>query len=281
MAGINLNFDINKDFIMALNKPTPTPKPSFEDGSGENMGGEETVKQSPAERLKAEAASRAAAAPKEEETAKPASTERAVAPQAPNAGQVAVTTPMVNPFTPLKNAFHVEFDTLLNVQLNQGNAINKDTNAALGDVIGLELLSFQDQTVVSPGVDGAAAKEHVRYSDDGVNTSKGENVTQYLADLKASGFEKANLSRRVVIVGSLFDPGSKGSKIDGMKDKLVQINLPPSSVSGFNRYQADQAFKIARGLAAVEGSTRMKITCSIKTKGDNTWTVADFSRYDE
>jgi len=284
MGGANLNFNFNFNYrgnIMALKKPTPAAGTNFEGGEGENMGGDDTVQISAKDRLAAAAAEREAAA---EKTVKPAekpatsSASREVA--APTGAQVAVSRPMVNPFDTLKDAFPVEFDTLLNLQLNQGNAINKDTNVALGSEIGLELMSFQDQTVISPGVDGADAKEHVRYSDDGITTSKGENVQEYLAELKLV-FEKANLSKRVVIVGSLFDPGIKGKKIPGMQDKLVQINLPPSSVSTFKRYTADQAFQIAKRDKSVEGVERMRITMDTKTKGDNTWTVANFTRYDD
>lgn len=254
----------------------PTAKPEFEPLDDDEQHNTQTA----AQRLQAEADSRATAnkAAEPEPDVKPASKERGIA--AASSNQVAVAKPMTDPFTPLKNAFPVEFDTLCNVQLNQGNAINKDTGAALGDVIGLELLSFQDQTVVSPGVDGEEAKEHVRYSDDGVTTSQGESVPEYLAHLKSAGYPDAKLSQRVIIVGSLFDPGVKGKKIAGMKDKLVQINLPPSSVGGFKRYRADQAFQIGKGLAKLEDVEKMRITCNIKTKGDNTWTVAEFTRYD-
>lgn len=258
---------------MALTK---NPAPEFDNGDGEGV---ETL--TPAQRMKAEAAARAEAnaekAPAKNEA--PASDSRAVAPAANT--QVAVSAPMVNPFDPLKNLFPLEFDTFLNIQLNQGNAINKDNNASLGSEIGLELMTFQDQTVVSPGVDGDEAKEFVRYSDDGVTTTKGENVQEYLKQLKDGAYPNANISKRVIIAGPLFDAGVKGNKMPGLRDKLVQINLPPSSVSNFKRYMADQAFQISKRGKPVTGVERMRITMDTKTKGDNTWTIANFSRYDD
>lgn len=259
---------------MALTK---NQTPEFDSGDGEGV----ETNLTPAQRMKAEAEARAATnaekAPPKTET--PVSDSRAVAPAANT--QVAVSAPMVNPFEPLKDAFPVEYDTFLNIQLNQGNAINKDTNASLGSEIGLELMTFQDQTVVSAGVEGDEGKELVRYSDDGITTSKGENVTEYLKLLKEAGHEKANISKRLVIAGPLFDAGVKGNKIPGLRDKLVQINLPPSSVSTFKRYMADQAFQIAKRGKPVAGVERMRITMDTKTKGQLTWTIANFSRYDD
>lgn len=256
---------------MALNKNTTAPK--FESVDGDDVAGEETVQMSAKERLQAEAAARAAA--------QPASTSKEVATAKPAGGQVAAARAMVDPLATLQNVFPVEFDTLCNVQLNQGNAINKDTGAMLGGEIGLELLSFQDQWVVSPGVDGDEAKEHVAYSDDGVTSTKGINMQEHLESLKRAGYEKASMSKRMTIVGSLFDAGDKGNKIAGMKDKLVQINLAPTSVAAFKRYRAEQAFKVGKGLAEVEGTERIRITCSIKKNGSNTYTVGDFTRYDD
>lgn len=269
-ANFNFNFT-DKGNIMALNKNTTTAK--FESVEGDDVAAEETVQLSAKERLQAEAASRAAA--------QPASTSKEIAAAKPVGGQVAAARPMVDPLATLQNVFPVEFDTLCNVQLNQGNAINKDTGVTLGGEVGLELLSFQDQWVVSPGVDGDDAKEYVRYSDDGVTSTKGDNMAEYLEQLKASGFPKASMSKRMTIVGSLFDAGDKGNKINGMRDKLVQINLAPTSVAAFKRYRAEQAFKVGKGLAAIEGTERIRITCSIKKNGSNSYTVGDFTRYDE
>lgn len=271
---------------MALNKKTPAP--AFENPDDDN--GEQTQTVSAADRLRAAAAERAAEAAAAEKAAdksadksedKPASTERRVATQSAGAGQVAAVRAMVDPLETLKDVFPVEFDTLPSIQLNQGNAMYKDTNAMLGDEIGLELLSYQDQTVCSPGVDGDEAKEHVRYSDDGITATNGDDMAEHLAKLKAAGYDKASLSKRVVIVGSLFDPGVKGAKIAGMRDKLVQINLAPSSVKGFKGYRAQEAFKIGKGLAKIEGVERVRITCTVKKHGDNSYTVGEFTRYSE
>lgn len=269
----NLNYKGN---IMALNKNTPAP--DYENG---DEGSAETVALSPGERLKAAAAARAA----EKEVAEPApksaseSASRAVAPAAGT--QVAKPTAMVNPLAPLKDAFFCEFDTLRSLKITNGNMVDNQTNKPLGDTVGLELLSYQDQWVVSPGVDGDEGKEHVRYSHDGVTTSKGDDVKTYLAQLLASGYPKAAVSKRTVIAGSLFDIGEKGRKaLPELQDSLVQISLAPTTKSSFDRYTMDQAFKIGKGLIAADGAVRVKIECVPASKGDKDWTIGNFSRYD-
>lgn len=270
---------------MALNKNAPKDTPEFDGGEGEEIGGEDTQAQTPGQRLKAAADARAAAAAAETATkaepkTKPTSGSTAVAPAAGT--QLAPAAPMVNPLEPLKNAFFVEFDTLRSLKITSGNVVDQQTGKALGDLVGLELLSYQDQWVVSPGVDGDAGKEHVRYSDDGKTTSKGENCDEYLQQLKDSGFDEAKISKRLVICGSLFDIGEKGRKtLPDMQDTLVQLSLAPTSKAGFDRYMMDQAFKIRKGLIQPTGADRIKIECQPASKGDKDWTVATFSRYDD
>lgn len=263
---------------MALNKTNNPPK--FEGGEGEGTE-DNTENQTPAQRLKAAADKRAA----EQETAKPAdktskeSTTHAVAPAA--AGAVAVPVVMTNPLEPLKNAFFCEYDTLRSLKLSNGNIVDNQTNKPLGDTVGLELLSYQDQWVISPGVDGDDGKEYVRYSDDGVTTSKGEDCKEYLERMVNGPFPEAKMSKRTVIAGSLFDIGTKGAKdLAELQDELVQISLAPTSKAGFDRYMMGQAFKIGKKLISAAGATRIRITAEPVSRNKKDWTQAAFSRYD-
>jgi hypothetical protein len=261
---------------MALPKRNPQPatenkQPTFETVDEEGNEVEAEVTASPAERLAAAAAERA--------TASAAAKAPAVIP--PKAGQVAVAKAMVNPLEPLKNAFFCEFDTLRSLKISSGNLVDNQTSKPLGDTVGLELLSYQDQWVVSPGVEGDEGKEHVRYSDDGKTTSKGEDCAAYLEQLKSSGYPEAKTSKRTVICGSLFDIGEKGRKtLPEIQDCLVQISLAPTSKAGFDRYMMDQAFRIGKGLIQPEGADRIKIECVPASKGDKDWTIATFARWE-
>lgn len=262
---------------MALNKPNAgTPK--FEDP--ENEGVEQTAEQIAAEQRAAAQKRLQAAAGERKTEEKPASTGTALT--TPIGGQVTKAKPMVNPLEPLKNAFPVEFDTLRNLQINQGNVIDRETGKLLGDTIGLELLSFQDQWVVGPGGDDKSeeAKDLVRYSDDGITSTKGDDMQEHLERLRSLGYKDAKITERMVICGALIDIGEKGKKnVPDLQDSLVQINLPPTSKAAFKRYQMDQAFRIGKGLIEPDGAQIVKIECSIVTKGDLTWTVASFTRY--
>lgn len=262
---------------MALNKDKAAPKFEDPDAAGaDDQSGEDTVTETitPAQRLQAAADARAA----EQGAAKTTSANTAVSTKP--AGQVAVHKAMVNPLEPLKGAFFVEFDTLRSLKISNGNVVDNQSAKPLGDVVGLELLSYQDQWVVSPGVDGDDAKENVRYSDDGKTTSKGEDCGEYLAALKEAGFDKAKISKRTVICGSLFDIGEKGKKaVPELQDCLVQISLAPTSKAGFDRYMMDQAFSIGKGKIAPEGADRIKIECVPQSKGDKDWTMAVFTRW--
>ncbi len=231
------------------------------------------------ERLAAAAAKHTAEQPKEEES-KPASTSTAVAVSKGN--QIAAAKPMINPLEPLKNSFPLQFDTLRGLKVTNGNVVDISSGKSLGDTVGMELLTYQDQWVISPGVDGDEGKEFVRYSDDGVTTSKGENCKDYLDQLIDSDYPEAKMSKRTVIAGSLFDIGVKGRKeCKDMQDALVQISLAPTSKAGFDRYLMDQAFQIRKGRLSAEGADRIRIECTPVSKGDKDWTVANFSRYEE
>jgi hypothetical protein len=265
---------------MALNKNASAGTPSFESPDDDNVGADQTAEQIAAEQRAAAQKRLAEAAGKREES-KPASTGTALT--TPVGGQVAVSKPLVNPLEPLKNAFPVEFDTLRNLQINQGNVIDRETGKALGDTICLELLSFQDQWVIGPGGEDKSeeAKELVRYSDDGITSTKGDDMKEWLANLHKLGHKEAKMTERMVICGAVTDPGTKGKKeVPELQDALVQINLPPTSKAAFKRYQVDQAYRIGKGIIQPEGAQHVKIECSIVKRGDNTWTVAAFSRAD-
>jgi hypothetical protein len=259
---------------MALNKNTT---PAFE-----NPDDDVTTVQDPAEMQRAAAQERLKAAANKHAADKPAETAQntGTALTKPTGGQVAKAKPMVNPLEPLKDAFHVEWDTLRSLKLTNGNMVDQQTGKALGDEFGLELLSYQDQYVISPGVDGEAGKELVRYSDDGVTTSKGDDCAEYLDNLKKSGYPLAKSEKRLVICGSLFSLPEKGAKAcPDLKDCLVQISLPKTSKATFDRYMMDQAFKIAKGFIEPTGAERIKINCEPVSKGDKDWTLANFSRW--
>lgn len=264
---------------MALTKNTNTQSPEFEAPDDENTVDESTTDQAAAIREAAQARLAAAAAKHAENKPAEESKSTAVATQSPKAGQVAVSKPMINPLAVLKDAFRVEWDTLRGLKISNGNVVDNQTGKPLGDTVGLEILSYQDQWVISPGTEGDEGKEEVRYSDDGQTTTKGEDCNEYLAKLKVI-FPKAAMTKRMVVAGSIFDIGDKGRKtLPELQDSLVQISLAPTSKAAFDRYTLDQAFKITKGFLEPDGTQRVKIEATPISKNGNDWTVANFSRW--
>jgi hypothetical protein len=262
---------------MALNKNAQTPAFEALDDDAVDQGA--AIRSSAQERLAAAAASHAETKPAEETVT---SSSTAVATTKPLGGQVAARKPMVNPLELLKNAFPVQFDTLRGLKVTNGNFVDQMTGKVIGDTLGMELLSYQDQWVISPGVDGDEGKEHVRYSDDGHTTTQGEDCNDYLAKLKKAGFDEAKMSKRTVVAGALFDIGDKGRKVlPELQDSLVQISLAPTSKASFDRYTLDQAFKIGKGFISPDGAQLLKIECAPQSKNGKDWTVANFSRWPE
>lgn len=177
-----------------------------------------------------------------------------------------------NVFASIKNSFTVEYNTLPSIKATNGNLVERETNAKLGDSMVLEIMSWQDSYVVSPG-DDKAPKEIVKYSDDGIICKDGTPVNQHLADLRAMGYTKAKVNQRVVIVGSVVST----AKLDHLNDQLVQIDCSPMSRSEFTRYQA-QAMNLARlGRADPAKLTTVRCTATLARSGDNDFTKICFA----
>lgn len=232
------------------------------------------------DRLKAAAAEREAEAAAEREAVLAAKTETpagtALAAKKPTALAVAVARPE-KIFAPLEDAFHVDWNTLESLKATQGQFLAKADDSTFGPEIGFELLSHQKQFVVSPGTDDDDDNKLVRYSDDGITCNTGEDVKEYRQSLVDAGYPDAGVTERVVLVGSVFNPGLKTD----CKDKLMQISLAPSSKALFDRHQLQTTFNVGRGNWSPEGVTRLRMTCKVQTKGKNSWTQVNFTKYDQ
>ena len=190
---------------------------------------------------------------------------------------VAVHRQIISPFEPMKNAFTVNFDTLLALQANQGNFMTKLDGDSLGESITLELLSFQDNYILATGEDQSdeEAAKLVKYSDDGITTKDGRDCKEYIQELLDADYPKAKMSKRVVLVGALVDPG----KMKDLEGTLVQIDLPPTSKAAFDRYQIQTAYDVSKGKYDAESAKLLRMTCSTQKKDKLAWTVVDFKRF--
>ena len=210
------------------------------------------------------------------ETTKAAMSEaRSLAVSKPTAVAVTRSTKLVNVLEELKDSLKVDYNTLPNLQINQGNWLVREGKKALGDVVDFELLSYQDQWVISPGTDGDEAAEFVRYSSDGVTTSMGENCNDYVTQLHNADYPNAAMKQRCVLVLNLLSVSKKGN--EALLDTLYQVDLPPSSKSKFDAYRAQASFHVARGKKTADQAVIIKSSVSVVSKGNNSWSVADFT----
>lgn len=181
----------------------------------------------------------------------------------------------VNHVKELKDKFTVQYDSLAQLQASQGQFMDRESGLSLGAELLFELLSFQEQFVVTPN-DNRATKEVVRYSSDGITCSDGTDVKQHLADLRELGWANARVNARYIIVGSLL----AAEKVDSMNGTLVQIDLSPKSRSQFDRYLIQSAYDLAKGLITEAQSTVLDLTAQVakNAKGD-IYTVVKFNTH--
>lgn len=175
-------------------------------------------------------------------------------------GAVALSSAEIDVVRNLKDAYPVQFDSLTGILASQGRFSLRETGQQLGTKITLELMSYQDNYVVSPN-DDKAPKEHVRYSDDGITCSDGTPCLTHLADLKELGYEKAKINARNIVVGALLSAEAT-KDLDGT---LVQIDLSPKSKAQFDRYQIQTAYDLSKGKVTPDAVKVVVLTADVAT----------------
>ncbi len=84
---------------------------------------------------------------------------------------------------------------------------------------------------------------------------------------------KAALKKRTVVVGAI-ENAVKTQEYNGV---LVQFDLSPTSKVQYDRYRANTAYQLAKGVVTPEQVTRIKATAELAKNGDNVYTVAKFA----
>ena len=221
---------------------------------------------------KSTSASTAAAFESDDASATAAAETVATAVAVKPSASLTTSTTTVDVLAAFKNALRVDYNTLSQIKLTNGNFVERETNLNLGDTVVFELLSFQDSYTVTPNQDKAPV-ETLKFSDDGVTCNDGTPVAQHIADLKEQGYEKAGVKHRCVVVGAL----QSASKSDKFNDSLVQFDLSPETRVLFERYRATTAYLVRAGKVQADKAARIKGVTRLVTKGSNTFTVSDFS----
>lgn len=201
--------------------------------------------------------------------AAPTSAPAVAATQSPAAGALAQAR---DAFDQFRNALPVEYNTLDQIIASNGNFVERETKTALGDTVHFDLLSFQDSFVVSPEDDNAPG-EIVRYSNDGVVCSDGSDVKEHLYWLQQNGYPKARLKQRVVVVGAV----TSAAKTDKFNGQLVQFDLSPASRTLWQRFAISAAYGLTTGRVTAAQVSKVKAEALLKSRGNDTYTVASFS----
>lgn len=168
----------------------------------------------------------------------------------------------------------VEFNTFRRITVGL-DGFEDDQKVDLGKELRLELMSFNDRWVVSPGTQDKEATDFVRYSADGKTIDgTGQDINEYLDELiKVEGYKDAAIKRYMSIYG--FLTYANGAEIDVIDRSLVAIQVPPQSKAYFDRYRIESGFKIAAG--AME-ETNMLVLRQEKQQGkDKKFAVIRFS----
>ena len=173
----------------------------------------------------------------------------------------------------LKDNLFVDYNTLAQVKAEQGAFSDRETEENLGSQLVVEVLSWQDSFVCSPN-DDDAEKELVKYSDDGVTAKDGTDMKAHLEHLRSQGYDKARTTHRLVVVGALLE-SEKPSALTG---NLVQIDLPPTGKTQWDRYNANCAWNIRTGKLTEEGAKRVLVKAVVaKGQGSVKYTLVTFS----
>jgi len=243
---------------MALKQGSKQPAGQFEQGDGSQAAPAATATAAPADPVAAAGVSATTAIAK-------ASASAVMAP----GGK------MVSLLQDMKDALPaIDFGVLPRLVGSNGNVMDKDKRM-LGSRIKLELVSWNDLWVVSPGDDTEEAKEAVRYSKDGKTIDgTGQSVQDYVKYLRETGgYDEANVKQYCELIGILTEAEKPSEHLGGM----VQVSLSPQSRKLFEGYRLQESVKLRLGKRAPDGAEHLLIQTEVKSSGSNTYTLLKVS----
>lgn len=169
----------------------------------------------------------------------------------------------------------LEFGVLPRLVASNGNFLDPDKKA-LGSEIRLELLSWNDTFVLSPGDDSEAAKKATRFSRDGISINdSGESCAEYLRYLREDlNYPKAAMKVYVELVGFLVSTNGKAGELNG---QMVMVSLSPQSRKRFQAYQLQLAVKARQGKVAADAAPILTLRCEVTSMGGKNFTLVKIS----
>ena len=164
-----------------------------------------------------------------------------------------------------------EFGTFPRFSGNQGQIMTPDGKLTFGDTVIIQLISFNDWTMVSPGEKGAESTEYVRYSNDGVTINNSDQtVADYLNEIKED-FPKASAKLYTSIWGLVMEVSEK-SNCEKLIGTIVEVSLAPMSRKSFTAYDTQRQVDNAQRKRREEFSAVLTITAQVETMRGNNFT---------
>lgn len=223
-----------------------------------------------------------AAAPEAPAAEAEAAKTTAVVVQNAKAGAVAVTKKLTGALSEYENQFDsasIGFGTFPRVTVGL-DGFSKDATTDLGKEIKIEVMSYNNRWVASPGTDDEEAKKHVRYSNDGktiasTGDDNGMDIMEYIQEMKTvHGLSDAGLKEYLAIYG--FLTFANGAEIDEADREIIELQVPPQSKARFQRHQITEGVKIARNVS----SATPFVTCTQEkiVNGAKKYALINFSK---
>lgn len=192
----------------------------------------------------------------ENETPQTSQDEPAVAQPLPVAKvQAKALTAVGNKFQTAFKEYHNQIDLETVADIGQGSMPKVTVDRGgfevekkeLGENITIELVSFNDRYVLTPGVDGEEAKKLVKYSYDGVHVAddSGMLVKDYIDFLKEEGYPRAEAKRYIDLWAMLMSSDKTGDIAEDDRE-LVQVQLSPTSVKEWSKMLLQASIKANR-----------------------------------
>jgi len=275
---------------MALRNANTSTAPAFESEDADMAA---ATKLSAAEQFKRQAEESAREAKAAEETARAAEAQQAAkaAVAATVEGEAKVSAVTVRQANPLSMGLNVKttldqlrdvisaemlesisYGAFPRITVSPGQFAVKGDGKLLGDEVDILIQSWNYVTLVTTGEQNdKEANKLIRTSYDGTTLAgSGQPVADYVRELKAQGYDKAEAKRYMEIYCNIIRTSKLGPVNDG---KLYQVSVPPSSTGPWGVFLLSQ--KMAQNAGRTISST-VRMKAGSKTGNGNTWGVIDF-----
>jgi hypothetical protein len=155
----------------------------------------------------------------------------------------------------------------------QGSIFQGDSD--LGESITFEIVSISPRWIISTGTDDKEAKEYFKVSYDGRTISGTSTLVEdYIEDLKARGFDKAEKATYLDIFGFVVSTAKKGEiPVDARELSCLQCSK--TSMGAFTAFATTRGLLESRGIA--KPLELIQVQAMKRTAGTNKYTNFQFT----